>query len=123
MSEENKTLIEQVESLTPDSDDEAMNETTSDDLLKEAVEKQLSKIRTQSMLIGAQTACSVILQKITAWEAQPGKRTLNDHRRLIKEIKEFCNVGVSRKVNPDGTTSPRDENENDNTKLMEEVDD
>lgn len=123
MSEENKTLIEQVESLTPDSDDEVTDETTSDDLLKEAVEKQLSKIRTQSMLIGAQTSCSVILQKIAAWEAQPGKRTLNDHRRLIKEIKEFCSIGVSRKVNPDGTTSPRDENENDNTKLMEEVDD
>lgn len=119
MSEENKTLIEQIESLTHDSNDEVVDKTTSDDLLKEAIEKQLSKIRTQSMLIGAQTSCSVILQKIAAWEAQPGKRTLNDHRRLIKEIKEFCSVGVSRKVNPDGTTSPKDD---DNTKLTEETD-
>ena len=87
--------------------------------LKDAIEAQFEKIRTQSILLGAQTMCSVILQKIAAWEQQPGKRTLNDHRRIIKEVKEFCKTGVSRKVNPDGTTSPIEEN---NTKLMEETD-
>lgn len=114
MDNKNKTLIEQIESpdevVTPNGDDQ----------LKKAVENQLSKIRTQSILLGAQTSCSVILQKIIAWDAQPGKRTLNDHRRLIKDIKSFCEVGISRKVNPDGTTSPKEEN---NTKLTDEEDD
>lgn len=114
MDNKNKTLIEQIESpdevVTPNDDDQ----------LKKAVEDQLSKIRTQSILLGAQTSCSVILQKIIAWDAQPGKRTLNDHRRLIKDLRQFCEVGISRKVNPDGTTSPKEEN---NTKLTDEEDD
>jgi hypothetical protein len=70
------------------------------------------------MLLGAQTACNVILQKMIKWNNQPGKRSLNDHRRLLKEIQEFCEIGISRKVNPDGTTSPIEE---DNTKLTEET--
>lgn len=89
------------------------------DELRGAIEDQFKKIQTQNLLLGAQTMCSVIMQKINAWEKQPGKRTLNDHRRLVKEIKEFCQTGLSRKVNPDGTTSPIEEN---NTKLTEEVD-
>lgn len=117
MSEENKTINIEEEINNSLIDEKA----TTDDELKSAIETKLKEIQTQNLLIGAQTACTVILQKIAAWEAQPGKRTLNDHRRIIKDIKEFCLIGVSRKVNPDGTTSPRDE-END-TKLMEEIDD
>lgn len=118
MSEENKTLIEQVESSTPSSNEET-------DSLKEAVTEQLTKIKTQSLLLGAQTSCSVILQKIIAWEKKPGKRTLNDYRRLVKDIKSFCEVGLSKQVNPDGTTSPKEENdiEDNNTKLTEEAND
>lgn len=96
--------------------DELIAEEAKDDL-KVAIEEQMKKIQTQNLLLGAQTACSVILQKIKSFENQPGKRTLNDHRRLFKDIKAFCEVGLSRKVNPDGTTSPIEE---DNTKLMEE---
>ena len=105
MTEENKVLNEEMKS-----------EATEDNL-KEAVENQLKKIRTQSLLLGAQTSCNVILQKIAAWESRPGKRTLNDHRRLIKDVKRFCQTGVTGKPNPDGTTSLSDE---DNTKLTEE---
>ena len=115
MSEENKTINIEEEIDNSLIDEEA----TTDDELKSVIETKLKEIQTQNLLIGAQTACTVILQKIAAWEAQPGKRTLNDHRRIIKDIKEFCLTGVSRKVNSDGTTSPRDK-END-TKLMEEV--
>lgn len=121
MTEKNKVLNEEMELQ-----DEQIPETDGEkDPLKEAIEEQLNKIRTQSLLLGAQTSCSVILQKIAVWEKQPGKRTLNDHRRLVKEIREFCRVGISRKVNPDGTTSPigEDSNIEDNTKLMEETDD
>lgn len=115
MSEENKTLFEQVESTTPESDEQSSDETN--DQFKEAVEEQLKKIRTQSMLLGSQTVCQVVLQKIVAWEMRPGKRTLNDHRRLIKDIKRFCEIGISKQVNSDGTISLKNE---DNTKLTEE---
>ncbi len=118
MNEENKTLLEQVESITPDADEQPSDKTS--DQFKEAVEEQLKKIRTQSMLLGTQTVCQVVLQKIVAWEMRPGKRTLNDHRRLVKEIKSFCETGISKRINPDGTISSRDD---DNTKLTEESDD
>lgn len=116
MSEENKIINIEEEIDNSLIDEEAKT----DDELKSAIETKLQEIQTQNLLIGAQTACTVILQKIAAWEAQPGKRTLNDHRRIIKDIKEFCQTGISRKVNPDGMTSPRNE---DNTKLTEESDD
>lgn len=90
-----------------------------EDTFKEVVEAQFKKIQRQSMLIGAQAACNVIIDKIVKAEAQPGKRTMNDYRRLIKDIRHFCEIGVSRKVNADGET----ESSENNTKLMEEVND
>lgn len=90
-------------------------ETETDELTK-VVEETLEKVRTQAMLLGAQAMCSVILEKIATVKAQPGKRTLRDYERLIKDVEQFCRIGLSRKVNLDGTTSPVD----DNTKLMEE---
>ena len=87
------------------------------DELTKAIEGQLEQIRTQSMLLGAQAMCSVVQQKIAVAMNKPGKRSLNDYKRLVKEIDEFCATGLSRKVNPDGTTSPID----DNTKLMEDI--
>lgn len=113
MTEENKVLNEEMEQ---DIQDEETPE--GEDPLKKAIEEQMTKLRTQSMLLGAQTACNVILQKMIKWNNQPGKRSLNDHRRLLKEIQEFCEIGISRKVDPDGTTSPI---EDDNTKLTEET--
>ena len=76
------------------------------DDLKKAIEEQLSKIRRQSILIGAQTVCKVVLDKINAFERSPGSKSNNDHKRLIKDIKKFCEIGDSRKVNADGETEP-----------------
>lgn len=76
------------------------------DDLKKAIEEQLSKIRRQNILIGAQTACKVVLDKINTFERSPGSKSNNDHKRLIKDIKKFCETGVSRKVNADGETEP-----------------
>lgn len=87
--------------------------------LKDAVSKTLEKIRTQALLLGAQSMCSVILSKIMEFETKPGKRTLNDHRRLVADIKKFCQTGVSRKVNPDGTTSEKTEEETTSTEVAE----
>lgn len=79
------------------------------DELKEAIEETLSKIRRQSMLIGFQVSCQTILDKIVAFEKRPGSKSNNDHKRLIKDIKQFCEISLSRKVNTDGETEPIEE--------------
>lgn len=92
---------------------EVENEVTPNDELKEAIEETLSKIRRQNMLLGAQTMCRAILDKIVIFEKTPGKKSNNDHKRLIKDIKKFCETGLSRQVK-------FEDDEENNTKLMEE---
>lgn len=87
------------EPITPEDKDE----------LKDAIDETLSKLRMQSMLLGAQAICQTILDKITVFERTPGGKSNNDHKRLIKDIKNFCEVGLSRKVKADGTTEPIEE--------------
>ena len=94
---------------------------TSEDPLRDAIEAQMKKIQRQSMLIGAQTICRVMLEKILVAEAKPGKRTMNDYKRLIKDLKQFCETGISRKINADGETEPIEETTDNSTKLMEET--
>ena len=112
------------EEIAPDQKSTEDQAEASKDPLKEAVEEQLRKIRRQNILIGAQTACKVVLEKIIVAENQPGKRTMNDYKRLIKDLKNFCNTGLSRKVNADGETEPIKEESStseNSTKLMEEA--
>lgn len=90
-----------------------------DDELRAAIETQMTKLRRQNILIGAQTACSVILEKIITATSKPGKMSMNDYKRVIKDIENFCRVGISRKINADGEAEPINNN---NTKLMEETD-
>ena len=85
-------------------------EDMSNDELKKAVETQLQIVRRQNLLIGAQSMCRVILEKIYSYQAKPGKKSYRDYERLIKEIKEFCETGMSRKLNDDGTISVAEEN-------------
>lgn len=80
---------------------------STDDQLKQAIEEQLKKIQRQNLLLGAQTMCSVVLQKITAAQSKPGKMTMNDYKRLVKNIQKFCETGISRKINADGETEPK----------------
>ena len=102
----------------------AAEEVSSDTELKDAIGEHLRKIQRQNMLIGAQTVCTVILEKIMTAMSKPGKRTMNDYRRVIKDIEQFCRIGVSRKINADGETEPIEEKsvDNNSTKLMEETD-
>lgn len=81
----------------------------SEDTFKEVVEEELEKIRRQNLLLGTQTACKVVLDKIVAFKVKQGKPTMNDYKRLIKDIEKFCTTGLSRKVTADGETVPRDE--------------
>jgi hypothetical protein len=86
---------------------EELNDNTSsteDDALKAAIEEQLSKIRRQSMLLGGQVMLHTVLDKIVTAMNKPGKRSLNDYRRLVKDIESFCRIGLSRKVNENGET-------------------
>lgn len=91
---------------------EESTDNMSDDDLKQAIGDKLEEIRTQNLLLGAQVICSVILQKITTVLSKPGKTSLRDYERLVKDISEFCKTGLSRKVNLDGTTSPIEEDTN-----------
>lgn len=70
--------------------------------LKDAIEEQLSKIRSQSMILGFRVACSTIRDKINAFERSPGNKSNNDHKRLIKDIKKFVEQGLARKMNENG---------------------
>lgn len=81
----------------------------SEDTFKEVVEEELEKIRRQNLLLGAQTMCRVVLDKIITFKTKPGKPTMNDYKRLVKDLQQLCETGLSRKVTPDGETVPRDE--------------
>lgn len=90
---------------------EQQEETVQKDELKSAIEKTMDNIRTQSMLLGAQAMCQTILGKIYAFESSNGKKSANDYKRCIKDVKRFCEVGLSRKVNADGTTEEIEQEE------------
>ena len=91
---------------------ETREETLSgNDPLKDAIEEQLSKIGRQNMLLGAQAMCRVMLDKIYAFESSHGKKSANDYKRCLKDLKQFCETGLSRKVNVDGETEPVDRTE------------
>lgn len=99
--DENNTNVELEEDVTTEEEKSVMD----NDELKQAIEDQMSKLRRQSMLLGSQAMCRVILNKIYEHMAKPGKKTYRDYERLVNDIKKFCEVGISRKVNEDGTTS------------------
>lgn len=88
---------------------EPQTEQEVNDELKGAIEETFSKLRRQSMLLGFQVACQTVLDKISAFERKPGSKSNNDHKRLIKDIKQFVETGLSRKVNTDGETEPIEE--------------
>lgn len=96
MEEENKTIEEQ---------------NSADDELKSAINEQLSKIRTQSMILGFRIACQTVLDKITAFERTPGNKSNNDHKRLIKDIKKFTETGLARKMNENGEIEIQEESQ------------
>ena len=105
MDETIKNTVEEHEVNTVNEEvDATTKNATTDDELKEAINEQLQKISRQNLLVGAQTACTVILNKITAAMNKPGKRTMNDYKRIIKDVEQFCRTGLSRKVNADGET-------------------
>ena len=90
--------------------EELINNTAeTEDTIEEVVKEEMQKIQRQNLLLGAQTMCRVILDKIITFKTKPGKPTMNDYKRLVKDIESFCTTGLSRKITADGETVPRDE--------------
>lgn len=89
--EENNTIEQQTEPVQKDD-------------LQEAIEKVMDNVRKQSMLLGAQAICQTIVDKIYAFESSYGKKSANDYKRCLKDLKKFCDIALSRRVNADGTT-------------------
>lgn len=109
MDTENKNVeLDEQMSLFKDETGNNENPKTNEEL-KNAIDETLSKIRRQSMLLGAQVICKTVLDKIFAFESSYGKKSANDYKRCIKDLKQFCEVGISRKVNADGETEPIEE--------------
>lgn len=91
-------MIEEVQNVEEESKDDLAN----DEEFKEAIQAQVRKIHNQGMIVGFQTACHTMLDKIYAFERKPGSKSTNDYKRLMKDIKKFCETGVSRKMNENG---------------------
>ena len=66
--------------------------------LEEAMNKQFEKVRMAGMLAGAKGICGTIMQYIYQFNSSPGKKTLNDHRRLVKKINDFCSVALNKTI-------------------------
>lgn len=91
MSENEQMSLFEDEPIVEHADDLATEE------LKEAMNEQFTKIQNQAMVLGIRVASKMILDKIAVAMSKPGKRSLNDYKRLIKEIEDFCNVAMTQK--------------------------
>lgn len=72
--------------------------TATDSEMKEKLSKEVEKLRNHAMVLGGKAIATVIYNMIQKFHLMPGKRTLNDHRRLIKEIEKFCKTAVDKEI-------------------------
>ena len=91
-------MIEEIHNV----EEESKNNLADNEEFKEAVQAQMRRIHNQGMVVGFQTACHTVLDNIYAFERKPGSKSANDYKRIIKSIKQFCETGVSRKMNRNG---------------------
>lgn len=97
LKEEQLSLFEE-EEVNVEETDGALEE---EDGFREAVYTQMRKIHNEGMVVGFQTACHTALDKIYAFERSVGKKSANDYKRCIKDLKKFFEIGISRKMNTD----------------------
>lgn len=93
MEELNNTIEEQEQEQNPLDGEE----------LKEAIMNRMQSIYNDGMIVGFKTACHTALNKIYSFEASCGKKSANDYKRCIKDLKKFFEVGIARKANSDAT--------------------
>lgn len=65
---------------------------------EEHVKETMSKLRTQSMLVGGRSMCVVIGNMIDEELNKPGKRTMADMKRIIKKVRNFCQTAIDHPV-------------------------
>ena len=65
---------------------------------KGAIKDAVSKIQADGMLLGAQAVCKTILSKIYDFESSNMKKSANDYKRCLKDLKNFCHTGLSKNV-------------------------
>ena len=73
--------------------------------LKEAITAGMQKIYNEGMIVGFQTACHTARQKIYEFESSNGKKSANDYKRCLKELKKFFDIGLSNLANSEKTTN------------------
>lgn len=86
-----------------------------DEKFKDAVYAQMRKIHNEGMVVGFQTACHTALNKIYAFERSTGKKSANDYKRCIKDLKQFFEIGLSRNGKPDETDKKEESAETETT--------
>jgi hypothetical protein len=104
--EEQVTLFENEEAK-----DESNADLGSDDAFKEAVYTKMRQIHNEGMIVGFQTACHTALNKIYAFERSAGKKSANDYKRCIKDLKKFFETGIERKANSDDENTSEENTE------------
>ena len=112
-----ETMMNSTEELDQNT---SSTENTTNDALQAAIEEQLVKIRRQNLLLGSQVVCHTVLDKITTAMNKPGKRSMNDYKRLVKDIAQFCQTGLSRRIDENGEAQIVAESTDNSTKLMED---
>lgn len=70
----------------------------SNDELKNAINETFEKVRTHAMLTGARAMTITIANMIDAEMNKPGKRTNNDMKRIIKQVRQFCQTAIDHPV-------------------------
>ena len=88
--EENKIVPEVNEAVAEVDTASSMD----DDKLKEAIDDTLSRIRTQSMVLGYRTACMTIMQLMSGWRKPNCSH--REHERIFKKIEEFCGKALKQ---------------------------
>lgn len=69
-----------------------------DEQLKSDIRDMMEKLRTQSMLLGGRSMAVVIAKIINEDMSKPGKRSMNDLRRTIKKVLDFCQKAIDSTV-------------------------
>ena len=99
---ENYEQPESVESVEEADEQAPPASELANDELKEAITTQMKKVQMAALLNGSKAICGVVLQYITEFQKQPGKKSANDYKRLIKKISNFCAVSLNKTVDDDG---------------------
>ena len=91
--------------------EEQEKEQLGNDELRDAITASAKKIYNDGMIVGFQTACHTALNKIYTFESSYGKKSTNDYKRCLKDLKKFFEIGVYNKMNSEDQTNTEESND------------